>query len=81
MPFINVRTLKGALDADQKRLLQTRLTDLMVEIEGKGNPAFRQFVWVMIEEEEPSHWSMGGNQLSIEAFNAVARPRKETSDA
>ena len=81
MPFVNVRTLKGALDADQKRLLQSRLTDLLVEIEGKGNPSFRQFVWVMIEEEDPSHWSMGGNQLSIEAFNAIARPRKDTASA
>jgi len=81
MPFVNVRTLKGALDADQKRLLQSRLTDLMVEIEGKGNPSFRQFVWVMIEEEDPSHWSMGGNQLSIEAFNAIAHQRKDTANA
>lgn len=81
MPFVKISTLKGALDDAQKRELQNRLTDLMVEIEGKGNPSFRQFVWVMIQEEDPSHWSIGGNQLSIEAFNAIARPRKDTADA
>jgi 4-oxalocrotonate tautomerase len=81
MPFVKVSTLRGALNDEQKRELQRRVTDLMVEIEGNGNPGFRQFVWVLIEEEDPSHWSIGGNQLSMEAFNAIARPRKEPADA
>ena len=54
MPFVNVRTLKGALTPEQKTELQQRLTDLLVEIEGQGNKNFRQFVWVMIEEEDPA---------------------------
>lgn len=71
MPFVNVRTLKGALTEEQKTELQQRLTDLMVEIEGRGNKNFRQFVWVMIEEEDPANWSIGGVQSSLALLDAV----------
>ncbi len=71
MPFVTVRTLKGALDDAQKQTLRQRLTDLMVEVEGRGNERFRQFVWVLIEEEEASNWSIAGNQLSLDALKAV----------
>ncbi len=73
MPFVTVRTLKGALDEAQKQTLQRRLTDLMVEVEGRGNERFRQFVWVLIEEEEASNWSIAGNQLSLDALKAVTQ--------
>jgi 4-oxalocrotonate tautomerase len=73
MPFVTVRTLKGALDDAQKQTLQQRLTDLMVEVEGRGNERFRQFVWVLIEEEEASNWSIAGNQLSLDALKAVTQ--------
>ena len=73
MPFVTVRTLKGALDDAQKQTLQKRLTDLMVEVEGRGNERFRQFVWVLIEEEEASNWSIAGNQLSLDALKAVTQ--------
>jgi 4-oxalocrotonate tautomerase len=71
VPFVNVRTLKGALTQEQKTELQQRLTDLLVEIEGQGNKNFRQFVWVMIEEEDPSNWSIGGVQSSLALLDAV----------
>jgi len=44
----------------QKKVLLERVTDLMVEIEGQGNPDFRRNVWVKIEEGEPASWSLGG---------------------
>ncbi len=71
MPFVTVRTLKGALDDAQKQTLQQRLTDLLVEVEGHGSEAFRQFVWVLIEEDEPANWSIGGQQPSLDTLNAV----------
>ena len=73
MPFVTVRTLKGALDDAQKQTLQKRITGLMVEVEGRGNERFRQFVWVLIEEEEASNWSIAGNQLSLDALKAVTQ--------
>jgi 4-oxalocrotonate tautomerase len=73
MPFVTVRTLKGALDDAQKQELQQRLTDALVEIEGRGSEQFRQFVWVLIEEEDASNWSIGGHQLSLDALKAVTQ--------
>lgn len=73
MPFVNVRTLKGALTAEQKRQLQERITDLLVEVEGHGNANFRQFVWVMIEEEDAANWSIGGVQSSLALLDAVRK--------
>lgn len=72
MPFANIRTIKGALSDEQKRELQERITDLLVEIEGRGNPAFRPFVWVMIEEEAAEHWMLGGHQVSLEKLAAMS---------
>jgi 4-oxalocrotonate tautomerase len=60
MPYVTISTARGIMDAGQKRTLLERVTDLMVEIEGQGNPDFRKTVWVKIEEQEPAHWSIGG---------------------
>ena len=46
MPFVNVQTIKGILSPEQKNELLRRMTDLIVEIEGKGDPEFRRSVWV-----------------------------------
>jgi 4-oxalocrotonate tautomerase len=61
-PFINVRTAKG--DAG-------RLTEVLVEVEGRGNAAFRSLVVVLIEEEEPTNWSLGGMQVTAEQLEAL----------
>ena len=60
MPHITISTVRGILDNAQKRTLLERITDLMVEIEGQGDPEFRRSVWVKIEEQEPGHWMAGG---------------------
>lgn len=59
MPFVNVQTIKGIMTEAQKSQLLDKITDLMVQIEGRGNPAFRQDVWVRIDEHEPESWSLG----------------------
>jgi len=71
MPFVNVTTARGLLNAEEKRALQTRITDLLVEIEGKGNPAFRPFVWVLIEEREPEDWCLGGTPVTGELIGRL----------
>lgn len=60
MPFVNIRTYKGFLSVSEKKELQNKITDLLVEYEGKGNPEFRKLVWVMLEEEDPENWMLGG---------------------
>jgi 4-oxalocrotonate tautomerase len=66
MPYITISTVRGILDVAQKKMLLERVTDLMVEVEGHGNPEFRKNIWVRIEEQEPSHWSLGGMQPTSE---------------
>jgi 4-oxalocrotonate tautomerase len=74
MPFVNMRTLKGLLTEEQKRTLQHRLTDAVVEVAGKGDPAYRDHVWVLIEEDEPLSWCVGGvNGADIIAARARAK--------
>ena len=62
MPFVNIKTMKGALTEEQKSELHEKITNVLVEIEGKGNKIFRRFVTVCIEELDPQNWSMGGSQ-------------------
>jgi len=71
MPFVNVRTVRGLLDERQKREIQRRITDLMVEVEGRGNEAFRANVWVMIDEQEPENWSIGGRPVTPESVAKI----------
>lgn len=59
MPFLNLRTIKGLLSDEQKQYLMEKFTELLVEIEGGGNPEFRKMVWIQIEEEESRHWQIG----------------------
>ena len=66
MPYITISTVRGILDVAQKKTLLERVTDLMVEVEGQGDPEFRRNVWVRIEEQDPSHWSLGGLQPTSE---------------
>lgn len=70
MPFIKVQTIKGIMNSEQKKELLRRMTDLIVEIEGKGDPEFRQSVWILIDEQEPEQWSLGGIQPTFEMIAA-----------
>ena len=66
MPFVNVQTIKGIMNDEQKSELLRRMTDLMVEIEGRGDPEFRRSVWIRIDELDPEQWSLGGLQPTAE---------------
>ena len=46
MPYVTISTVRGIFDVAQKQALLQRVTDLMVEVEGQGNPDFRRNVWV-----------------------------------
>lgn len=59
MPYFNLRTVKGLLNEEQKRYLMEKFTDLLVEVEGCGDPDFRQMVWIRIDEQEPENWQIG----------------------
>ncbi len=70
MPFVKVQTIKGIMNSEQKNELLRRMADLIVEIEGKGDPEFRRSVWILIDEHEPEQWSLGGIQPTSEMIAA-----------
>ncbi len=72
MPFVNIKTLKGALNDVQKQEIHQRIADVMVDVEGRGNQQFRPYVMIMIEELEPQNASIGGRQASEEFVKKIA---------
>jgi 4-oxalocrotonate tautomerase len=64
MPMAIVRVVEGVLDDDGKRRVIDRITDALVEVEGRGNEAFRPYVWVILEEVASGHWGVGGHGLT-----------------
>jgi len=58
MPFVNVKLVEGVFTEAQKHAMAAELTDVMVKHE--GSEAFREAVWVLIEELHPDGWHIGG---------------------
>jgi 4-oxalocrotonate tautomerase len=58
MPLVTVKLAAGAYAEKQKHDLAARITDLMVAFE--GSEAFRELVWVLIEELHDDSWHIGG---------------------
>ncbi|MFB9267843.1 4-oxalocrotonate tautomerase family protein [Bradyrhizobium erythrophlei] len=85
MPYVTISTVRGIFDVAQKKALLERVTDLMVEIEGQGNPDFRRNVWVKIEEGEPASWSLGGmiptSEMIAGAFGAIGEGGRRVAKA
>jgi 4-oxalocrotonate tautomerase len=58
MPLVTVTLVEGAFTEKQKHDLAARLTDVIVAFE--GSEAFREVVWVLIEELHRDGWHIGG---------------------
>jgi 4-oxalocrotonate tautomerase len=58
MPFVNIKLVDGVFSEEQKHALAADITDVMVKHE--GSEAFRDVVWVLIEELHVDGWHMGG---------------------
>jgi len=58
MCVVNVTLPAGIYTEKQKHDLAARLTDVMVAFE--GSEAFREVVWVLIEELNRDGWHIGG---------------------
>lgn len=79
MPFANIRTVKGMLNNEQKQLLKSKITDVLVEIEGAGDPNFRNLVWVLIDEAEPENWQLGELNPTSELIEQLTQSRQGTN--
>jgi 4-oxalocrotonate tautomerase len=76
MPFVNVKLVEGVFSAEEKHALAAALTDVMVKFE--GSEAFRETVWVLIEELHPDGWHIGGRAWEgPPALETTLRKQKE----
>jgi 4-oxalocrotonate tautomerase len=62
MPFVNVKLVEGVFTTEQKHEMAKALTDVMVKFE--GSEAFREVVWVLIEELHTDGWHIGGRPFA-----------------
>jgi 4-oxalocrotonate tautomerase len=62
MPFVNVKLVDGVFSSEEKHALAKALTDVMVKFE--GSEAFREVVWVLIEELHTDGWHIGGRPFA-----------------
>lgn len=58
MPFVNVKLVDGVFTPEEKHAMAKALTEVMVKFE--GSEAFREVVWVLIEELHTDGWHIGG---------------------
>lgn len=60
MPIVRVEIAKGVANAEQKRAVIRRMTDVLVEELGRDP----EFVFVLIDEVETDNWGRKGKSLS-----------------
>jgi 4-oxalocrotonate tautomerase len=79
MPLVHVTLAAGAFTETQKHDLAARLTDVMVALE--GSEAFRELVWVLIEDLHRDGWHIGSQPCSGPASLISALARSKTAYA
>ena len=62
MPFVNIKLVEGVFTTDQKHEMAAAISDVMVRFE--GSEAFREVVWVLIEELHTDGWHIGGRPFA-----------------
>ncbi|MFT3695898.1 MAG: 4-oxalocrotonate tautomerase family protein [Kofleriaceae bacterium] len=79
MPVVTVTLPAGSLDIEQKRTLITKITDVVLEVE--GFPSLRPAVHVFIDELPDGAYGVGGKAIDVAALkaslSAAAKPRLE----
>ena len=80
MPFVNIKLIEGVFTTEQKHQLAEAITDVMVKFE--GSEAFREVVWVLIEELHKDGWHIGGQPFAGPAtLKGVLGRSKEAHEA
>jgi 4-oxalocrotonate tautomerase len=63
MPLVDIQLIEGVFDQDQKQQMISKITDVMVGIEGE---ALRGVTWVRVHEVPSGAWGIGGRALTTE---------------
>lgn len=58
MPLVSIKVAGGVFTEKEKHDLAAQITDVMVAFE--GSEAFREVVWVLVEELPRDGWHIGG---------------------
>ncbi|AAS70181.1 tautomerase family protein [Leptospira interrogans] len=66
MPLVQIFVPAGSLSADMKNDMIQKVTDAVVEAEGK--PVVRRYTWVHINEVPDGGWGMSGKVVTIDAM-------------
>ena len=69
MPVVTVQVPAGALNDTQKASLISKVTDVVVDVE--GFPAIRPSVHVLIEEVPKGGYGVGGRAVDVEKVKAA----------
>lgn len=69
MPVVQISVPEGALSKDQKQQLISRITDVVVDVE--GIPQLRPTVHVLVNEVADGGWGTGGKAWTLEALTAA----------
>ncbi|HEX8910979.1 MAG TPA: tautomerase family protein [Humisphaera sp.] len=79
MPLVTVTLVEGVFSTEEKHAMAAKLTDVMVGFE--GSEAFREVVWVLIQELKKDGWHIGGQPFAGPAsLVQVLRRSKEAHD-
>lgn len=73
MPIINVKLVEGALQAEQKKQLLSKLTDAVEAV----YPGLRDVTFVTIEEV--NEWGIGGQSITAQKVAAHAEKNLKTA--
>lgn len=76
MPFLHLHTVQGLLSPTQKTELMERFTQALIDTEGGGDPAFRQFVTLCITEQPAEHWQLGSLRPTAAQIQALVAKRE-----
>lgn len=66
MPLVQISVPQGALSQEQKRELVSRITDVVVDVE--GIPQLRPTIHVLVNEVADGGWGTGGKVWTLEAL-------------
>lgn len=77
MPVVQVSVPAGTLSTDQKQQLISRITDVVVDVE--GIPQLRAAVHVLINEIADGGWGTGGKAWTLEALTAAFGERTQAT--
>ncbi|HEY1276875.1 MAG TPA: 4-oxalocrotonate tautomerase family protein [Thermoleophilaceae bacterium] len=68
MPYVTIKLIEDAFDADEKREMIEKVTDAMVEVEGE---VMRPLTWVVLEEVKSGDWGIAGESKTAEDIRTL----------